>query len=404
VIREKLQPLYMFLVPIFFAVMGMLVDIRELADPKVLAFGAVYTLLGFVSKIVGCGLPTFAFGFNALGALRVGVDMVPRGEVALIIAGIGISGGFLDQKLFGIVIMMTLLTTVIPPPILKALLKRPGSGTKKAPIQEAPFVLEIPVGDPGLTEVVLETMGAELSREGFYVRFLDPESDIYIAAREDSRISLRPEGSGIVVECASRDAALARAMAHETLVSLADSFKRATQGIDADSLKRGMLDVDVDSSAGAGPGEAAALISRERIKLGLAATTKEEAIEELVALLGSLDLIADKAVATGDVIARERIGATGLERGVAFPHGRTDAVAHPIAAVGLSTKGIDFGAADGIPAKVIILLLSPKSGEEPHLRLMAGIATVLSDHERLDKIVAARTRREVEEAFRRPSH
>jgi len=397
VIREKLQPLYMFLVPIFFAVMGMLVDLRELADPKVLAFGAVYTLVGFASKIIGCGLPTFAFGFNLLGALRVGVGMVPRGEVALIIAGIGISGGFLDKKLFGVVIMMTLLTTVIPPPLLKALLRRPGSGTKSKPVQEPSSILEIPVGDPNLTEVVLESMATQLKNEGFYVRFLDPESDIYIAAREDSRISLRPEGEGIVIECAPCDASLARAIAHETLVSLADSFKRATEGIDPESLKRGIL----GACSGTTSGEASELVSRDRVILNLGAKTKEEAARELVELLAKKGDLSDIELAVADIAERERIGSTGLERGIAFPHGRTDAVKHPVAAVGLSAAGVDFGAADGLPARVIVLLLSPKSSEEPHLRLMAGIASVLSDEFYLDEILTAHSADDVAQVFSR---
>ena len=393
VIREKLQPLYMFLVPIFFAVMGMLVDLKELSSPEVLAFGAVYTFVAFGSKIVGCALPSLFFGFNPLGALRVGVGMVPRGEVALIIAGIGISGGFLDEKLFGVVIMMTLLTTVVPPPILKLLLAKPGAGTKTAQAGSETGTIEIPIEDPGIVELVVESMAAQLRHEGFFVRLADPESDIYVAAREDSRIVIRPEGSGIVLEASKKSLYLAKAAAHETILELTDSFRRAGKSLDAESLRIGLVGASSEEIA------KSALIPPECVKLGLKARDKEEAIRKLLGVLKTAGKIGDEEEAAGDVLAREHIGATGLERGVAFPHGRSDAAKKPAAALGVFEQGIDFGAADGIPARVVLLLVSPKGEEVPHLGLMAGLAASLSREGALETILRANYPAEAAKVF-----
>ena len=87
-IQETLTPVYTFLVPVFFCVMGMMVDISALCSTDVLIFGGVYTLLAITAKVLGCMFPARCCGFNALGGLRIGAGMVPRGEVALIIAGL----------------------------------------------------------------------------------------------------------------------------------------------------------------------------------------------------------------------------------------------------------------------------------------------------------------------------
>ena len=103
-IEDHLLGVYNILVPIFFCVMGMMVDFS--AVKPVLLFGAVYSLLAVISKVLGCGLPALAMRFNFRGALRIGLGMLPRGEVALIVAGIGLAEGIIGQGIFGVAIMM----------------------------------------------------------------------------------------------------------------------------------------------------------------------------------------------------------------------------------------------------------------------------------------------------------
>lgn len=128
IIKENLMGVYHFMVPIFFVVMGMLVDVEAMGDA--LLFGAVLTTLAIVSKLIGSGIPAMAGGFNTRGAWRVGLGMLPRGEVALIIAGIGLSRGVIGQDVFGVAIMMTVVTTVIAPILLVPAFKNGKSGRK----------------------------------------------------------------------------------------------------------------------------------------------------------------------------------------------------------------------------------------------------------------------------------
>jgi Kef-type K+ transport system membrane component KefB len=129
-LREPMEAVYHAFVPIFFVVMGMLVNFQAMAP--VLAFGLVVSVLAIVGKVVGAGVPALAVGFNARGASRIGVGMMPRGEVALIVAGVGLGRGIIESDIFGVSIMMTFITTVLAPPLLVPMFQRGGPGNRAA--------------------------------------------------------------------------------------------------------------------------------------------------------------------------------------------------------------------------------------------------------------------------------
>ncbi len=123
-----------FLVPVFFVVMGMLVNVAAMQNG--LVFGLVISVLAIASKVLGSGGPALATGFNLRGSARIGVGMMPRGEVALIIAGVGLSQGIIGQDLFGVSILMTVLTTLIAPVILVPMFRGETSGVRKMSDEE----------------------------------------------------------------------------------------------------------------------------------------------------------------------------------------------------------------------------------------------------------------------------
>jgi Kef-type K+ transport system membrane component KefB len=127
-IEEPIMSVYHAIVPIFFVVMGMMVDVTTMGT--VLVFGIVITLLAILGKVVGCGIPAMLSGFNKAGSWRIGIGMLPRGEVALIIAGIGLSRGIIESDIFGVAILMTVITTLLAPIILVPAFKSGGSGRR----------------------------------------------------------------------------------------------------------------------------------------------------------------------------------------------------------------------------------------------------------------------------------
>ena len=123
-----------FLVPIFFVVIGMQVDFTafgagDTSLSVAIGFVTVLTLFAVFSKLAGSGLPALLVGFNRRGATRVALGMLPRGEVALIIAGIGLTAGVIGQDIFGVAVVMTVVTTIIAPVLLIPAF-RGGSGIK----------------------------------------------------------------------------------------------------------------------------------------------------------------------------------------------------------------------------------------------------------------------------------
>ncbi|HYU20018.1 MAG TPA: cation:proton antiporter [Chloroflexota bacterium] len=129
-LERPLRAVYHALVPIFFVTMGMLVDFGAMLP--VLAFGSVVTLLAIVGKVAGCAAPALLVGFNRMGATRIGLGMLPRGEVALIIAGAGLTSGTITSDIFGVAVLMTIVTTVLAPVLLVPAFKRGGSGLRTA--------------------------------------------------------------------------------------------------------------------------------------------------------------------------------------------------------------------------------------------------------------------------------
>jgi Kef-type K+ transport system membrane component KefB len=126
-LEKQLRPILAFLVPFFFVVTGAKVVISDLASLSTLAALAVVTVLAIIGKLVGSGLGALSLGRK--NALIVGTGMVPRGEVGIIIASLGQQAGIFTGPIYAIIIAMSLLTSIVAPPVLGALIKeKPGRG------------------------------------------------------------------------------------------------------------------------------------------------------------------------------------------------------------------------------------------------------------------------------------
>ena len=123
-VEDEVAPLYAFFPPFFFVFIGMQVDLDALADGGTLLLLAVITAVAVVTKFVGAWVA--ARGLGPTDARIVGVGMVPRGEVGIIVAGIGAAEGVVEPDLFAAIVGMSLLTTLLVPPVLRRLLE-PGS-------------------------------------------------------------------------------------------------------------------------------------------------------------------------------------------------------------------------------------------------------------------------------------
>ncbi|MDO4174641.1 MAG: cation:proton antiporter [Eubacteriales bacterium] len=112
---------YMLFSPVFFASVGLKTDLSGLTV-NLLIFALLLLVIAIVSKIIGCGLGAKMFHFTNHEALSVGVGMVSRGEVALIVAQKGAASGLVSDSLFGPVILVVIVTTLITPVLLKIIM------------------------------------------------------------------------------------------------------------------------------------------------------------------------------------------------------------------------------------------------------------------------------------------
>ncbi len=227
-IEHHLQGVYNILVPIFFCVMGMMVDFSAMRP--VLVFGSVYSVLAIVSKVVGCGLPAYMMRFNLRGSLRIGLGMLPRGEVALIVAGIGLASGIIDQGIFGVAIMMTVVTTMLAPPLLVKSFEG-GTGLRKemAGTDEDIEVIELEFPSLDIAEFLLSRFIRALQSEEFFVHHLHTKQPTYRVLKDDISFTLIVDDNKLQVNVPTAHHHVARMILLEELLSLTDLLESSRQ-------------------------------------------------------------------------------------------------------------------------------------------------------------------------------
>ena len=121
-VEDKIRrPSYLFFSPIFFASVGLKVELEGLTG-SMLIFSLLLLIVAILTKIVGCGLGAKLCGFTRRESVQVGVGMISRGEVALIVAQKGYTMGLMSAALFPPIVLVVIATTIITPIVLKKIM------------------------------------------------------------------------------------------------------------------------------------------------------------------------------------------------------------------------------------------------------------------------------------------
>ena len=408
-IQETLSPVYTFLVPIFFCVMGMMVDCTALMSKPVLCFGAIYTALAVFAKIAGCAFPALCCGFNILGSLRIGAGMIPRGEVALIIAGLGLSNGYLTQEIFGIGIMMTLITTVVAPPMLVGLfdIKREGIRGKRKANSEGSRPFSFQLSSVSVAQLMAERLVKAFEREGFFTHLLNADENIWAIQMDDFEISMRRDGDTIRFECTPDEEALVMTAWMEVVGEIRDIAKSIEKPVRRDDLETLLKDQsEIKNAAGGGVGR---YVQHFVMLPGFKATSKNEVIEKMIQAVAEAypQRVTDIEAVKAAVFSREASMPTGLDCGIAVPHGRTDAVTGIIGAVAVIDNSsnengaiADYETIDHSAIQIVVLTVAPETAHAPYLQLMAFISRALRANNGYEKLVACKSEDEMRRFFR----
>jgi Kef-type K+ transport system membrane component KefB len=119
-LEEKTRTLvYALFVPIFFVDIGLRANLIEAFRGPLWLYGVGIVLIAVVGKVIGSGLGALLTRFSPQESLRVGVGMVSRGEVGLIVAGIGVQRGVINQDIFSIMVLMVVVSTLVTPVLLR---------------------------------------------------------------------------------------------------------------------------------------------------------------------------------------------------------------------------------------------------------------------------------------------
>ena len=130
-------------------------------------------------------------------------------------------------------------------------------------------------------------------------------------------------------------------------------------------------------------------LTREVISLDLQGGDKEAVIEEMLDLLVSSGKVTNRKAAQKAIWDREKKMSTGMQNGIAIPHGKSDCVDSLVVAVGVHKSGIDFNSLDGQPAQFFIMTISPANRTGPHIQFLAEVSRQLNDPTIRDRILSA---------------
>ncbi|EMC0409052.1 fructose-specific PTS transporter subunit EIIC [Vibrio fluvialis] len=131
------------------------------------------------------------------------------------------------------------------------------------------------------------------------------------------------------------------------------------------------------------------LINERLIRLNLSAQDKDGVLSELVDVLDQEGRLHDKQQFLADIYAREELGNTGFEDGVAIPHAKSRAVKAPAVVIGISRNGIEYGAEDGLPSKLFFMIASPDGGANHHIEVLAELSSKLIEEGFIAQFLAA---------------
>ena len=139
------------------------------------------------------------------------------------------------------------------------------------------------------------------------------------------------------------------------------------------------------------------VLSPDAVWVDLKADTKDGIIEEMIDRLVAAGKVKDREGALQAVRDREAKMSTGMQNGVAIPHGKSECIKSLVAAIGLNKAGVNFDSMDGSPCTIFIMTLSPVSRTGPHIQFLAEVSRLISQPAERERLLAARTHVEIYE-------
>jgi mannitol/fructose-specific phosphotransferase system IIA component (Ntr-type) len=263
-----------------------------------------------------------------------------------------------------------------------------------------------------IAEIMQRKLVDEFRHEGFFTIRLAHENNMAIweISMDAIELSLRWQGKKIRIECTPSE----EAVVQQAWMEVTSQMNELAMSLSKMKKKDNMVEQIISKKDDGNKIQSSALASRYVqgfvMLPAFKAYSKKEAIEKLVDILASefpKNLVNAEKVKEA-VFTREESMPTGLDRGIAVPHGRTDGVNHIIGAVAIvdnseNENGIipDYETIDHSKIQIIVLTLVPESAQAPYLQLMAFISQILHNDDDREALLACSTPEEMKKFFRR---
>ncbi|ASN61823.1 PTS fructose transporter subunit IIABC [Latilactobacillus curvatus] len=141
------------------------------------------------------------------------------------------------------------------------------------------------------------------------------------------------------------------------------------------------------------------LLLKDAMIMDLQATTKEAAVDEMVARYKDIGVITDDALYRKDILAREAQSSTGIGEGIAMPHAKDSAVQRATVLFAKSQNGIEYDALDGQPVYLFFMIAAPEGANDTHLQALAGLSSLLINPQLVADLKQAQTPEDVQTLF-----
>ena len=308
----------------------------------------------------------------------------------------GVTGPIISNDLFGIAIIMTLVTTIAAPPMLSAALSVNKKGVKSEKEDLHQLHTEYTFPSDIISEFILRDMISNFRKEGYRHSGYNHGGGIITFRKEAETFSLTIEGNHFTFESDNQEVAIIKTVMYETIVGLHHNLsllKKLVSPERIDQVLSNVQDNPVDKSI-----KMEKIISPQSV-VYLEGSTKQEVFEELVKVLDQEHKLNDAAMCLQDVISRENIVSTCMAGGIALPHGRTDGAKDLVSVIGISKKGVMSDAPDGMPTHVFVLSVCPKDANAPYLRYVAQVARVLNSKNAVKNICEMENTLQIREMF-----
>ena len=141
--------------------------------------------------------------------------------------------------------------------------------------------------------------------------------------------------------------------------------------------------------------EISEILAADSILVGMTCQSKKDALDTLAKAIASLDSATSQTEVFDCLLARERLGSTGLGKGIAIPHGRLEAGKKTLAVFIQLQEAIDYDAVDKKPVDLLFALIVPEESTDEHLQILARLAEMFSDETRIEKLRASDSATEI---------